>query len=51
MAVKGVASQSSPALGPWLPALVPALLDAASHPRPEVSQPQRHEFLGLPKAP
>lgn len=40
MVVKGIVSQSSPTLGPWLPALVPALLDAAGHPRPEVSHPQ-----------
>ena len=36
-ATKGMASQSGPALRPWVPALIPALLAAACHSRPEVS--------------
>lgn len=40
LATKGVASQSGPALRPWVPALLPALLQAACHSRPEV-----HAFL------
>ncbi len=37
LAIKGLATKGV-ALQPWLPALVPALLETACHSRPEVSE-------------
>ena len=51
LAIKGIISQSGSALCPWVPAVLPALLHAACHSRPEVSKASSRLPLTATKQP